>query len=70
MIEDYNNFVINKIKFVSEKLDIDINRYKPKDCKGIEHMLGVFDADGHYEKFITRTELKNTHIISIKRMKI
>ena len=54
VIEDYNNSVEKRIEFVSNTLKININRYKPKDIKGVEHMLGVFDSDAHYEKFITQ----------------
>lgn len=54
IIFDYNNFVTKKIKHVSELLKIDINKYQPKDVKGVEHLLGVFDFDGHYEQFITQ----------------
>lgn len=54
IIDDYNNKVIKRINDVSEKLQIDINRYAPCDIKGVKHMLGVFDKDAHYEKFITQ----------------
>lgn len=53
VIEDYNNFVQGKIKYISEQLQIDIDKYKPKDVDGIEHMLGLFDLDAHYEVFKT-----------------
>ncbi len=53
VIEDYNKFVQGKIKYVSEQLQIDIDKYKPKDVDGIEHMLGLFDLDAHYEVFKT-----------------
>ena len=53
VIEDYNKFVQEKIKYVSEQLQIDIDKYKPKDVDGIEHMLGLFDLDAHYEVFKT-----------------
>lgn len=54
VIENYNKFVENKIKHVSEVLKIPLNRYAPKDIKGKTRMLGVFDNDGHYNKFITQ----------------
>lgn len=53
VIEDYNKFVQGKIKYISEQLQIDIDKYKPKDVDGVEHMLGVFDLDAHYEAFKT-----------------
>lgn len=58
VILEYNKFVENKIKFVSEKLGIDINRYKPKDKNGKEHLLGVFEKDEFYNKFITQGSKK------------
>ena len=54
VIEDYNNNVRKRIEYVSKTLDIDINRYAPYDVKGVSHMLGLFDKDAHYEKFITQ----------------
>lgn len=54
VIERYNEFVKNKIKFASDSLNIPIERYAPKDIKGIERMLGLFDDDGHYDEFITQ----------------
>lgn len=54
VINDYNNNVIKKIEKVSKELEIDINRFKPKDKKGIEHMLGLFEHDGSYNEFITQ----------------
>ncbi len=53
-IKEYNQFVENKIKRVSEILDIDIEKFEPEDVKGKKRMLGVFDKDEHYEKFITQ----------------
>lgn len=54
VIDDYNDFVERKIKFVSNQLDIDMSRYSPKDVFGIEHTLGVFDHDAFYQEFITQ----------------
>lgn len=54
VIDDYNNSVMSKLKVVSEKLNIDIEKYQPADKKGFKHPLGVFDSDGHYEEFITQ----------------
>ena len=39
IIKEYNEFVRGKINFVSKQLDIDINKYKPSDIDGVEHML-------------------------------
>lgn len=70
VIDDYNNFVINKIMHVSKTLDIDINRYQPKDSKGEKHLLGLFDFDGHYEEFITQGAKKYAVITKKKIDKI
>lgn len=53
IIENYNKFVLEKIEYVSQKLDIPIEKFMPKDKKGKARPLGVFDFDGHYERFIT-----------------
>lgn len=54
VIDNYNADVMKKLERVSEVLQIDINRFMPKDKKGKEHPLGVFDNDGLYEEFITQ----------------
>ena len=54
VIDNYNNFVKNKIKYVSDKLKIPYEKFAPKDIKGVERMLGLFDDDGHYDEFITQ----------------
>lgn len=62
VIDNYNKKVLEKIKNVSEKLDIDIDKFKPKDKKGKEHLLGIFDNDGNYDKFITQGAKKYAYI--------
>lgn len=54
VIEDYNNSVYERIKRVSEELDIPIEKFKPKDINGVERWLGIFDKDGVYKEFITQ----------------
>ena len=54
IFEDYNNNVLNKLQFVSKHLNIDYSYYSPKDRKGVEHPLGVFEFEGYYDKFITQ----------------
>lgn len=49
VIEDYNKKVIERIKYVSNVLKIPFERFAPKDIKGVERTLGLFDDDGHYE---------------------
>ena len=61
VIEEYNKTVIRKIENVSKLLKIDINKYKPKDKKGKEHLIGLFEYENDdpeskytYDKFITQ----------------
>lgn len=60
IIKDYNNKVKEKIKYVSKLLNIPIENYKPKDIKGEEHLLGVFECETKkgdkytYDEFITQ----------------
>lgn len=54
VIEEYNKKVLKRIKEASSELDIPIEKFSPKDIKGVEHPLGVFDNDGNYLEFITQ----------------
>ena len=54
VINNYNKSVTEKIKKVSNELEIDINKFCPLDSKGIKHELGVFDHDAFYKEFITQ----------------
>ena len=54
VIDDYNESVKNRISYVSERLNIDINRYSPADKKGVHHMLGLFEFECAYDEFITQ----------------
>ena len=58
VINNYNKSVIEKIKKVSNELEIDINKFCPTDSKGIKHELGVFDHDAFYKEFITQKKKK------------
>ena len=62
VIDNYNAFVERKIKHVSEVLQIPLNRFAPKDIKGKARMLGLFDDDGHYLKFITQGAKKYCYL--------
>lgn len=53
-IENYNKYVEYKIKEVSDYLKIPLEQFAPKDTKGKSHMLGVFEEDAKYDKFITQ----------------
>lgn len=70
VITNYNNFVINKLKHVSEVLEIPFEKFSPKDRDGVEHLLGVFENDGTYEEFITQGAKKYAYTKWIKLEKI
>ena len=63
VFENYNKSVEKRIEEVAKKLNIPVENYKPKDIKGKEHLLGVFefekvkkheDLNHTYEEFITQ----------------
>lgn len=60
VILDYNKNVKERIKYISQILNIPLNKYSPKDIKGKKHLLGVFECETKegnkytYEKFITQ----------------
>lgn len=62
IIEKYNEDVLKKIKLASEELEIPIEKFAPKDVKGIERTLGVFDKDAEYSQFITQGAKKYAYI--------
>ena len=64
IINNYNKEVEEKINEVAKKLEIDVEKFAPKDKKGKKHLLGVFDNDGNYEKFITQGAKKYAYIDS------
>lgn len=64
LIENYNNKVIEKIKNVSNELKIDFDKYCPQDIKGKKHLIGLFEEDGKYDKFITQGAKKYAYIDS------
>ena len=70
VIEDYNKFVINKLKYVSKLLEIPYEKFSPKDSKGERHILGVFDNDGQYDEFITQGAKKYAYTKWIDKEKI
>lgn len=70
VIDDYNTFVVNKLKFVSKLLDIQYEKFSPADSKGEQHILGVFDNDGKYDEFITQGAKKYAYTKWIHKDKI
>ena len=65
IINNYNKFVENKIKHVSEELNIPIEKFAPEDKKGKKRMLGVFDKDAEYLEFITQGAKKYAFIENV-----
>lgn len=49
----YNNKVDEKLKAMCKCRDIDFNRTRPKDPKGIEHPLGYFSREDDWTEFKT-----------------
>lgn len=70
-IDDYNKKVLEKIKIASKELEIPFEKFAPKDSKGKEHIIGLFDFDGFYEEFITQGAKKYavTRYIENKKLK-
>lgn len=60
VFDEYNKTVVEKIKNVSEILNIPFEKYSPTDSKGVPHLLGVFECETGkgrkytYDKFITQ----------------
>lgn len=71
VIDDYNEFVKEKIKKVSKLLEISIEKFAPTDIYGKKHMLGLFENDEHYKSFKTEGAKKYayTKLISNDKLK-
>lgn len=60
VFEKYNQTVVDRIKRVSDELNISLEKYQPEDSKGVKHLLGVFECETDkgrqftYDKFITQ----------------
>ena len=52
-IKAYNDQCIKKLKLMCKRLDIDYAELEPVTIKGEKKPLGVYDHDGHYERFKT-----------------
>ena len=63
-IDEYNKQVEEKIRKVCNELEIDFESYKPKDIKGKEHLIGLFENDGNYDYFIEQGAKKYAYIDS------
>lgn len=64
VIDNYNKSVFKRIENVSKELEIDKNKFMPKDKKGISHPLGVFENDNNYDEFITQGAKKYAYVDS------
>lgn len=51
--DDYNIYIINKLKKCLDYYGLDHDLLSPKTIKGIEKPLGVWDFEGTYQKFKT-----------------
>ena len=52
-INAYNEQCKKKLKLMCKRLDIDYKELEPETIKGEKKPIGVYDPDGHYEKFKT-----------------
>lgn len=66
VFEDYNKSVEDRINFVCKVLKLDVNKYAPSDIKGNKHMMGLFEKECNYEKFITQGAKKYAYKIDGK----
>ena len=66
VFENYNDQVKDRIEFVCKILKLDINKYAPSDIKGNKHMMGLFEKECNYEKFITQGAKKYAYEIDGK----
>ena len=70
VMENYNKNVIKKIENVCKDLDLPLQKFMPKDSKGKEHCLGLFECETKdgckytYDKFITQGAKKYAYIDS------
>lgn len=53
IFENYNNYIMNKIKWVSTKRKIPIEKFMPKTQKGEPAVIGVWSYEGVYDRFKT-----------------
>ena len=53
VFEDYNKDILEKLEISCLLNHLDYNKCIPKDIKGVEHPLGVYDHDADYDFFRT-----------------
>ena len=49
----YNENIVRKLKEACEFHEIDFSLTKPKNIKGVEKQLGIWDYEGEYDEFMT-----------------
>lgn len=52
-IDEYDSDAISKLKEAMRYHDLPFSKCSPKDIKGKEHTLGLWDEDAHYRRFKT-----------------
>lgn len=52
-IEDYNERMLARLRKVAAERNIPYERFAPTDPDGNPHPLGVFEADGFYDEFVS-----------------
>ena len=78
IIDDYNFKILNKLKNISKELNIDFEKFSPKDIKGNEHCLGLFEKEYTskenktftYKEFITQGAKKYAYRTTDDKIKI
>ena len=52
-INEYNKKVMEKVKRAAKRYGIDLSEYSPKNKKGVEKPIGVWEYEGKYKRFKT-----------------
>lgn len=52
-IDNYNKWIIDRLKRACDYHGIDYSLIEPETIKGVKKPLGVWDFDGHYKRFKT-----------------
>jgi len=69
-IETYNKMINKKIEKAMKYHGFPINRTRPKTVEGVEKPIGVWDYEGHYDKFKTLGAKRYLWLDSKKRMQM
>lgn len=62
VIDEYNNKVKENILKVCKERNLNFEDFAPKDKKGNSHLIGIFENDGNYSKFIHQGAKKYAYI--------